>query len=200
MSHGSLFCELAYGALSQEESELAKLNESNPLTRHMSVSSIGELAIAFLISKQALRHTGSPRIIGEVRYEKSQERVDACFVDDGKRPIASFEFKVFSIRDPGWQGKVLLDITKQLDPTRTICRAHETCERYNALFVVTEHDEDSQSQIRTVTNKLIAAPQFFASQAIKLNHVDHPDAELWKFLRVVIFTGTFETQTATAAR
>lgn len=53
MNHGQLFCNLAFVALSREETELAALACKHPLGWRMSVSCIEELAVAYVLMKAA---------------------------------------------------------------------------------------------------------------------------------------------------
>src|SRR6204780_5640273 len=100
MNNGQRFCDLAYAALSHEELELTELAKQCPEDA-WSVGSIGELAIVFLIRKEALRrriHLGS-----EHPFKEGRGRVDLCLLDQANRPMASFGLKViFSTPPEAW--------------------------------------------------------------------------------------------------
>lgn len=104
MNNLQLFCDLAYSALSRSELDLRKLNENGAAADQMSVSSIGEAAIGFLIQKEAMRERVHLR--GEHPYVDSRDKVDFCLFDDGRHPLASFEMKVLAAdaKQRGWPG------------------------------------------------------------------------------------------------
>jgi hypothetical protein len=111
--------------------------------------------------------------------------------------LASFELKIISKDDRGkWQDSVRLDINKHLDPGKH-AKHLVGAERYNCLFVITEKEEEED--IRSVLVKecfvgLLSDPVFFMSRkSIELNRLGttNPNAHKWKYLRVVVFRGTF---------
>jgi hypothetical protein len=195
MIYGRLFCNLAYEALSREEEELRELNRSNSLARPMSVSQADEVTIHFLITKEAMRSHGAPRIKGEVPYEGSKDKVDICFLSAQDQPCASFELKKISIKDEKskWPSYVQDDVRKHLNLSNRI-GALDYDERYNAVLLITPEkisQKESEALINEATAGLLNDVEFSTSDSIELNRVDHKRADCWGQMRVVVFRARY---------
>src|SRR5208283_3417533 len=90
----SFFCKLLHGALENEEKELHELGVREPAEHYLlSVAFAPELAIGYMVRKQALRQ-GDIAVEGERRYEgDTRGSVDVCTVDGGGNCTASLEIK-----------------------------------------------------------------------------------------------------------
>lgn len=196
MNYGEKFCELAYDALRREEAELCELNTANPEARPLSISSVGEATTAYLVTKQALRDKSCPRVCGEQPYADRGGRVDWCFADKSNHPVASFELKFFGLEEKDWKQRVMDDVHKHLDPSRRIAKACDECERYNALFVFAPNDDEPCKKPIEQVNSLVAAHlddiRLYTSTAIPLNRVDDQRADRWRYLFIIVFTGTYK--------
>lgn len=195
MENARIFCDLAYEALSREEKELATMRGKNSGARPLSVCGIGELAVDYLVAKEALRDERWPRVRGEVRYS-TRSYADICFVDSSDNPYASFELKQISLvsgEEPGWKETVRGEVRKHF------CPRLEWEKRYNALLITTAK-ECSKDDIEATAQDAIASQLsnvvMASSEAIPLNKLISTNrfAEHWKFLHIVAYTGTYNIE------
>src|SRR5258708_17602909 len=169
MNNGQLFCNLAFAAPSREESELAALgSDGHSAWWPLSVLGIGEVPMAYLIAKEALRDSVWPCVDGERKYPNSRKRIDLCFVDSSRTALASFELKVFGIEEQDWRQRICSDVEKHL------CAPGEghAPERYNVLVIITEEREPAEqieAQVRKAILHLLPNPGFFWAKAITLD-------------------------------
>jgi len=186
---------------------LRRWGDSNPGARPVSVILAGETGIDFMIMKEALRGPERPRVICEMEYQASKaSKVDICFVDSKDHPYASFELKVladFNTRGTGGWPSVCKDIEKHLRPSVQIRGAHDDAERHSALILISEarkSREELERMIVANVSTLLRDPVFWASDPIELNRLQstNPNAARWRYLHVVVFTGTYVGEKETA--
>jgi len=196
MVYGELFRDLAHRALLNEEEELSELNQSNPDARPMSILQAGEVALHYLITKKALRDGSALRIEGEVSYEgNKRSKVDICFLK-GKAVCASFEVKMVSLEEEDWRKRIRKDVEKHLDRTNKICRELDDSVRYNVALLISPDELSSQQAERHIEEGTAGMlknsdSELWASEAIKLNHVDNDEKGIWNYMSVVVFTGGY---------
>ncbi len=198
MNYGEVFRDLAFTALSREETVLKKYWESNQTARSLGIMVAREETLTFIIAKAALENKEYPRVMVECPYHNGG-KVDLCFVDEGDKPLASFELKIFTPWEKGaW--RLQEDVRKHLDPANGIENACEGHKRYNAVIVVEENNkppEDYEDTVRKEIDSLVRNSVFCTSESIALNHLVSTDpetqfcADRWRQLRIVVFTGEY---------
>lgn len=192
MENAQIFCDLAYEALSREEKELATMRGKNSGARPLSICGIGEIAVDYLIAKEALRDERWPRVRGEVRYS-TRSYADICFVDSSDNPYASFELKQISLvpdEERGWAKTVQDEVWKHFHPML------DWKERYNALLITTAEEcskDDIEATVLGPIASQLSNVVMASSKAIQLNQLvsKNKNAKNWKFLRIVVWSGVY---------
>ena len=146
----------------------------------MSVTQAGEVPIHYLITKEAIRYSASPRIRGE---HGKRKRVDMCFLTPQDEICASFELKQISLKDEEgiWPGKVRKDVEKHLDPADKTIGAPEYRQRYNAVLLFAPKKvspEECTHLIAKAIGSLLTNIEFFISEWIELNTLEHERGRL----------------------
>jgi hypothetical protein len=121
-----VFRDLLHAALLREEDELASIGTDRGPARHFlhSVAHADELAIQYLVRKEALRR--------RIALEVERRRVDLCLME-GDHPVASLQLKklpVCELTNPRVRRAVTTDIETQID-------AVDMCaDRYNGWVLI----------------------------------------------------------------
>ena len=181
-SNGKLFCELLYSALKREEDEIREIGTAKGKPEHflLSVAFAPELAIKYLVRKEALRRG--------VAIEWGYKQVDLCLVGDDGNYTASLEVKVWGMwtrkRDP-----LRKDVRKVLNQSIPNIAPGE---RYNAWILVLEDTTtDALEVVRSTLKEEVEVVESFVSAQIPINQTgDAPSVvkgHKHECLQVVVF-------------
>ena len=197
--NASFFCTLLHDALENEEREILDIGARGPAEEHLlSVAFAPELAIGYLVRKQALRQ-GGVAIEGERQYEgHARKSVDVCTVDGDGNCTASLEIKgPIGDWNANRNDKFLKDIEKHFDPRARIKNATSSAKRYNGWILIERVATKRDELIGAVHDLLSRSGRLLdekdVSEAIKINrtsNVVHKDraGNLYENLRVIVFS------------
>jgi hypothetical protein len=195
-SNAALLCELLSSALLQEELELSDITETaihNPAEWFLtSVAHAPELAIAYLVRKEALRQG--------VAIESEYSYIDLCLLREGAY-TASLEIKgPWGIWRTDTE-KLRNDVEKVLAQSKPDVAA---AERYNGWILITEN-ETQQREVEQFVRATIAGiaelGRCVVSDPIPINrnggavqiHYGHRYESIWVVVFNAVITGLSET-------
>lgn len=177
-SIASLFCDLLYSALQREENEIASLAMGAKPAEHFlsSVAHAPELAVAYLVRKEALRR--------RLPIESEVHQIDLCLVRD-RVHLASMEIKIL----PTWRpaAKFKKDVLKVLN--QNLHGVAET-ERYNGWVLILDQSGDAEEFFRRTIAGIAGVRDHCISSAISVNAAARAHDLRFDRLQVVVFNPT----------
>lgn len=157
-------CRLLYSTLKREEEEIRGINVDRGRPEHflLSVSYAGEIAIGYLVRKQALRERVA--LEAEVRCEPGRGRVDLCLVGDDGSYQASLELK-----SSGLESTKLLkdDVVRGL--IRSVRGVHSDQQYWGWILVTSQPKDALKGFVQGVLNDIADLRDYAVSEAIPVN-------------------------------
>jgi len=190
LDNASIFCDLLYSALKREEEKIAQITEiaaqpgRNPEWFLTSVAHATELAIQYLVRKEALRQNRA--IQGEVAVPGNYNPTDMCLLD-GSSHVASLELKhACRTKTKGLREDVVKVLAQSIPGV-----VHS--ERYNGWIRLLEHETDANAAeqfIQCILKGTAELGRWIGSPAIPINRA-LGSIEIagirFRFMQVVVF-------------